>query len=215
LQTAFAQFRADGVQDIVLDLRYNGGGLVSMGATVASHVAGARAAGQVYASLFYNDKRAASNQSYLFVNPAPAAAAGVGRVYVLIGRRTCSASEQVINGLRGVGIDVVAIGEASCGKPVGSTPVSDSCGTTYSIINFESANARNQGRYFSGFAPTCVVAEDFTQPQGSVSDPLMAAARGLADGGACPAAAAATQPMGTRRVTSRLAPGERPEMMAR
>jgi carboxyl-terminal processing protease len=215
LQTVFTQFRADGVQDIVLDLRYNGGGLVSTGATVASYVAGSRAAGQVYASLLYNDKRAASNQSFLFANPAPAAAASVPRVYVLMGRRTCSASEQVINGLRGAGIDVVAIGEATCGKPVGSVPVSDSCSSTYSIVNFESVNKLNQGRYFTGFAPTCSVAEDFTQAQGSAADPLTAVAASMADGAACPTAAQRAQPLAARGGRWLLGPAERADMIAR
>ena len=52
----------------------------------------------------------------------PRLALGLPRVYVLTGRRTCSASEQVINGLRGVGVDVVAIGDTTCGKPVGFLP---------------------------------------------------------------------------------------------
>lgn len=102
-----------------------------------------------------------------------------------MGRRTCSASEQVVNGLRGVGVEVVAIGETSCGKPVGSLPTS-TCDRTYSVINFESVNERNEGRYFDGFDATCDVAEDFTSVQGSPADPLLAAASHFADSGNCP-----------------------------
>lgn len=184
LETAFARFRAEAVQDVVLDLRYNGGGLVSTGATLAAYVAGTRGSGLNYATLLYNDKRASSNnQSYAFT--AQPSALSLPRVFVLMGRRTCSASEQLINGLRGAGVEVVAIGEASCGKPVGSLPTS-ACGSTYSVINFESVNHRNEGRYFDGFAPTCEVAEDFTAAAGSSADPLMAAARTAADTGLCP-----------------------------
>jgi hypothetical protein len=85
-------------------------------------------------------------------------------------------------------VQVVAIGETTCGKPVGFLPKAY-CGQTYSAVNFESVNQRNEGRYFSGFAPTCAVAEDFTVPQGGTADPLMAAARTVADTGACPATA--------------------------
>ncbi len=213
LESAFAQFRTDGVRDIVLDMRYNGGGLVSMGGTVASYVAGTRVAGQVYASLLYNDRKASSNQSFNFANPAPTFAANVPRVYVLMGRRTCSASEQVINGLRGAGIEVIGIGEATCGKPVGFVPVSDTCGTTYSVVNFESVNRLNEGRYFNGFAATCSVTENFTQPQGSLGDSLLAAARTLADGGACPVSAEREQPQSIRRSRATSEPGERQGMI--
>jgi hypothetical protein len=181
--TAMASFQAAGVQDVVLDLRYNGGGLVSTGATLTSYLAGSRGTGLNYATLLFNDRHAASNSNYRFSNPA--AALSLPRVIVLMGRRTCSASEQVINGLRGAGVQVVAIGETSCGKPVGFQPTAY-CSQTYSAVNFESVNQRNEGRYFSGFAPTCAVAEDFTVPQGSTADPLMRAARTVADTGACP-----------------------------
>ena len=204
LDTAFAQFKATGVSEVVLDLRYNGGGLVSTATTVASYVAGPLGAGHTFASLLYNDKRAATdNRSFLFSNPALAAAAGVARVFVLTGPRTCSASEQVINGLRGIGIDVVAIGDTTCGKPVGFLPTS-ACGTTYSVVNFESVNERNEGRYFDGFAPTCAVAEDFSLPLGSPAEPLLLAARDYADTGACPATGAARAlPMSVRRAPLR------------
>jgi C-terminal processing protease CtpA/Prc len=212
LANAFAAFRSQGVTDVVLDLRYNGGGLVSVGRTVASYVGGSRTAGQTYARLVYNDRQSSLNESFAFT--APADAAGAAKLYVLMGRRTCSASEQVINGLRGAGIAVVAIGEASCGKPVGFLPQSDSCGTTYSVVNFESVNARGEGRYFDWFAANCAVAENWSVPVGNAADPLLSAAKALADGGSCPAASR-EQPMSLRR-HARFADGnERPVMLAR
>ena len=197
LASAFASFRAAGVDDVVLDLRYNGGGLVTTGATLASYVAGTRGNGLNYATLLYNDQRASrNNESFRFSSPANAL--GLGRVFVLTGQRTCSASEQVINGLRGAGVDVVAIGDTTCGKPVGFLPAS-ACGRTYSVVNFESVNQRNEGRYFDGFDATCPVSEDFTAAQGSGADPLMAAAAQVADTGQCPAMAAGRQqPMSAR-----------------
>jgi carboxyl-terminal processing protease len=214
LDNAFTDFRAQGVSDVVLDLRYNGGGLVSVAGTLSSYVGGATAAGKTFATLLYNDKRASNNSTFRFANPA--SALGVSRVYLLTGRRTCSASEQVINGLRGVGIDVIAIGETTCGKPVGFLPTDlNQCGTTYSVVNFESVNARNEGRYFDGFDATCAVAEDWSKPLGANDEPLLATARTLADGGACPVATARERPMSLRKATPRTEPGERQGMIPR
>lgn len=194
LDAAFASFRAQGVQDLVLDLRYNGGGLVSVGRNIASLVTGTRAVGQTYASLLYNDKRRDYDQTFTFRSPSDAL--GLTRVFVLAGPRTCSASEQVVNGLRGVGVQVIAVGDTTCGKPVGSLPQDGGCGTTYSLVNFESVNARNEGRYFDGFAATCAVAEDWSVAQGAVNDPLLMAAAYFADTGLCaPIAAGRAQPL--------------------
>jgi len=186
LAEAITQFRDQGVTDVVLDLRYNGGGSVSVGATLASHLIGNRSAGSLFARLLYNDRRAATNnQDFLFTQPRPSLR--LPRVIVLAGRRTCSASEQLVNGLRPFA-DVVLIGETTCGKPVGFVPASQ-CGTTYNVVNFESVNSRNEGRYWDGFAPTCAVAEDFSQPLRSAGDPLWQAAQRYVDSGSCPAGA--------------------------
>lgn len=187
VEAAFARFRAEGVQDVVLDLRYNGGGLVSTGARIASYVAGAPNAGRTYALLRYSDRASASNQRFVFDNISGTVARP--RVLVLAGRRTCSASEQLVNGLRGIGIAVELIGEATCGKPVGFNPV-QACSRSWSIVNFESVNALGEGRYWDGFAPTCAVAEDFQSPMNASADSLFGAALARADGNACPDVAA-------------------------
>jgi carboxyl-terminal processing protease len=214
LQSAFTQFRSAGVNELIIDLRYNGGGLVSMGGEVASYAAGARANGQVFTSLVYNDKRAASNnENFRFT--APASALGLSRVFVLMGSRTCSASELVINGLRGVGVDVVTIGGTSCGKPVGFLPKSN-CDTTFNVVNFESVNARNEGRYFNGIAPTCAVADDVSRPLGAVDEALVAAARRYADGGGCPAGSSRESAESRPAVPTLIRePGERSGMLGR
>jgi hypothetical protein len=217
LATAMAGFKSQGIDELVLDLRYNGGGLVSVGANLASYAAGARGSGQVYTRLLYNDKQQASNLTTLFSNPN--AWSGFSKVYVLMGARTCSASEQVINGLRGVGIDAVGIGDTSCGKPVGFLPRDNACGTTYNVVNFESVNARNEGRYFDGLAPTCGVAEDFSRPVADLADPLLVSAAAYADSGLCPILAGRELPQ-SRSLTQRARysgadGGERTGMSAR
>lgn len=216
LDAAFAQFRAQGVTEVVLDLRYNGGGLVSVGRTIASYVGGDRTAGRDYTRLLYNDQRAPfNNQTYAFENPS--AAADLARVYILTGPRTCSASEQLINGLAPF-VTVVQIGDTTCGKPVGFLPQSNA-GNTFSVVAFESVNQNNQGRYWDGLVPSCSVADDLDHPQGSAAEGLLATALSHADGGGCPASARRAQPLAARgegRPAGRLTePGERQGMYAR
>ena len=79
----------------------------------------------------------------------------------------------MINGLRPF-VDVVAIGDTTCGKPVGFRPVSR-CDTTFNVVNFEAVNADNQGRYFGGIEPRCAVEENLSQPLGAPDEPLLAA----------------------------------------
>lgn len=187
LDRAFADFRAAGVTELAIDLRYNGGGLVSLSRRLASYVSAARTRDEVYARLLFNDRRADDENETWRFQPS-SQALELSRVYVLTGPRTCSASELLINGLRPF-VDVVAIGDTTCGKPVGFLPVSR-CGTTFSVVNFESVNARDEGRFFDGIAPVCAVAEDFSRPLGEAGEPLLATAQALADGGSCAAGAA-------------------------
>jgi carboxyl-terminal processing protease len=202
LQAHFQQFREQGVTEVVFDLRYNGGGSVPVGARIASMAAGTKADGQVYAVLRNNAQLQASNSTYRFGTPV--SWAGVKRVYVLSGLRTCSASEQMIAGLRGVGIEVVQIGSTTCGKPVGFRP-REHCGLTYSLVNFDSVNAKGEGGYYSGFAATCRVAEDFTKSMEDTTEPLIAAAIRHGSGQGCPAASGPDQqPLLGRTVRSLL-----------
>lgn len=190
LERHFAWLKTQDVDDLVVDLRYNGGGRVATGAMLAAHIAGARGAGRDYVQLRYNARRSPFNDQTIRYT-VPPNALGLSRVYVLVGRRTCSASEQVINGMRGAGIEVHSVGETTCGKPVGSLPAT-ACGRTWSVVNFESFNHLGQGRYFDGLPATCGVAEDWRQPQDDPRDPLLAAALQMAGGGRCPQAAGQT-----------------------
>ena len=214
MTVAMLNFRAAGVTELVLDLRYNGGGLVTVGRDIASLIAGPRGNARTYASLLYNDKQAAArNTVYTFNNPAQAL--GLQRVYILVGERTCSASEQVAVGLRPV-VDVVMVGRTTCGKPVGFLPHNDGCGNSYNVVNFESVNAVNDGRYVDGLRPTCAASEDWTRPLGSTSEPFLAIALQHADGLACVPPAAATQARAQGLAAQRrlVFDGERPTMIA-
>jgi carboxyl-terminal processing protease len=124
------------------------------------------------------------------------------RVFVLTGPGTCSASESVMNGLRGINIEVIQVGETTCGKPFGYIP-QDNCGTTYFSIQFQGVNHKGFGDYADGFSagaedepaglPGCVVADDFTHQLGDPEEARLAAALAYRADGACPAEPRATR----------------------
>lgn len=211
LQAALADFASQGVQDLVLDLRYNGGGLVSLARDLASAIVSAPNPTQppIFVTLRFNARHQADNFAFRYA--AQPAHLGLPRVYVLSGVRTCSASELVVNGLKPF-VEVVQIGATTCGKPFGFMPVAH-CGNTYSAINFESVNANGVGGYTSGISPTCAVADDFDHALGDPAEALGAAALQHIDTGRCPpvsAAAGTVQPLGSRPGRPPLAPdGER------
>jgi C-terminal processing protease CtpA/Prc len=206
-----------GIDDLVLDIRYNGGGYLAIASELAYMIAGpVPTAGQIFDELRFNDKHPITNpvtgnplSPTPFYDTALGApfngAAGqplptlnLGRVYVLTGPGTCSASEAIINGLRGVGVEVIQVGSTTCGKPYGFYPTGN-CGTTYFTIQFSGANAVGFGDYSDGFSPAnasgpgedvpgCSVADDFTKQLGDPTEARFAAALAYRDGGTCPAA---------------------------
>jgi carboxyl-terminal processing protease len=210
LGDAFAQFRAAGASDVILDLRYNGGGRISTAARLASLVAGAAHAGALFTTLRYNANHHSSDTAYDF---APTPGPPITRVVAVVARRTCSASELVVNGLTPY-IALATIGEASCGKPFGFNPV-NSCGSTFSVVNFDVVNSLGAGSYYDGLPVTCAVADTFTGTLGDPAEQLTGAALTYLGTGACPAAAGASAPaaMATRR-RGGLDPGDRQGMIA-
>jgi carboxyl-terminal processing protease len=209
---AVAQFRAAGATELILDLRYNGGGRVSTAALLATLVTGSARQDQVFARLTFNARHASSNGAYVF-GAVPGAA--FPRVVVLTGARTCSASELVVNGLRPYA-DVVTIGGASCGKPVGFQP-RESCGNTYSAVNFESTNALGEGGYYDGIAATCGATDTFSGALGDPAEALTGAAIAYLQSGSCPVAGSAARERSARlvqRAAQQAEPGERRGMWA-
>ncbi|MES1190107.1 MAG: S41 family peptidase [Steroidobacter sp.] len=195
------------VSDLVLDLRYNGGGYLDIASEVAYMIAGGtQTANKVFDKVTFNDQYPANVDPVIGGSNPPtpfysttlglSTTSGVAlptlnlsRVYVLTGPNTCSASEAIINGLRGVGVQVIEIGSTTCGKPYGFYP-QDNCGTTYFSIEFEGANDIGFGDFSDGFSPAnttdpakmgvsvpgCSVADDFTHQLGDPSEGRLAAA---------------------------------------
>lgn len=216
LVDAFADLRAQGVNDVVLDLRYNGGGLLAVASQLSYMLAGqARTTGRLFERLQFNAAAGTANPVTGGANnPTPFYTTGLGfsvaegaaipsldlpRVFVLTTPATCSASESVVNGLRGIDVEVVLIGGTTCGKPFGFYP-DDNCGQTYFTIQFQGVNNKGFGDYPDGFSPSnsasvaavkvpgCAVADDLTRELGDPGEAMFAAALGYRSNGVCPVA---------------------------
>ncbi len=196
-----------GLSSMVLDMRYNGGGYVYTALTLATMLSGPSNEDKVFERLQFNNKRAQDTEQSTFIYTGalqfgearyatnfalPRLA--LPRVYVLTTDNTCSASESVINGLRGVDVEVVLVGKTTCGKPYGFSR-KDNCGLAYYPIEFQGTNAKGFGDYASGMAPTCNVVDDLDQPLGSVNEGLLSAALTHVDTGSCPPVASAPDPV--------------------
>jgi len=220
LINAVKQLQSAGITDLVLDMRYNGGGYLDIASELAFMIAGpAVSAGKTFDALRFNEKHPSIDPVTLSpITPTPFISASLGftasppagqalphlnlsRVYVLAGSNTASASEALMNGLVGVGIQVVQIGSTTRGKPYGYYPT-DNCGTTYLTIQYQGVNQLGFGDYADGFVPQngntsgisagailpgCSVGDDFTHALGDPAELRLATALQYRAGGTCPA----------------------------
>jgi hypothetical protein len=224
LEAAINTLKAANATDLILDLRYNGGGYLDMASEVAFMVGNTSLlTGKTFEKIVFNDKNPSRNpvtgealtptpfwsKSQGFVGNAgrDLPTLNLSRVYIISGPGTCSASESIINSLRGAGVDVYLIGSTTCGKPYGFYPA-DNCGTTYFSIEFRGENAANFGDYTDGFSPAntlankgtsvagCSVADDFTHPMGDAAEGRIAAALSFraSNNLSCPAASGSSPP---------------------
>ncbi len=215
LVSAFTTLQAAGVTDLVLDIRYNGGGYLDIASEVAYMIAGpGPTAGMTFELTQFNSKHPTVDPvAGGTITPTPFLSTTQGfsttagqalphldlpRVFVLTSGDTCSASESIINSLSGIGVVVVQVGSTTCGKPYGFYP-QDNCGTTYFSIEFRGVNAMNFGDYTDGFSPQndptptnavlpgCSVADDFNHQLGDPAEGRLAAALNyIATPGTCP-----------------------------
>ncbi len=193
LINAFSQFQQSGIDDLVLDLRYNGGGYLYIASEVGTMIGGTAVQNKLFEQLQFNAKHpertSDPNNKINFLTTSSTdrilPQLNLKRVFVLTGSNTCSASESIINGLSPF-VQVIRIGGTTCGKPFGSMQT-DNCGQAYFAIEFSGVNANGQGNYVNGFTPTCAVADDLERPLGDTSERLLATALGYRTSGTCPA----------------------------
>jgi carboxyl-terminal processing protease len=226
LRNAISLLDNANVTDLILDLRYNGGGYLDLASELAYMIGNTTlTSGRTFERIVFNDKNPSRNpitgetltptpfhsttQGFAGAGTAnqPLPSLNLNSVYIITGPGTCSASESIINALRGVNVAVYLIGSTTCGKPYGFYPT-DNCGTTYFTIQFRGENAANFGDYTDGFSPAnttasagtlvpgCSVADDFTHALGDVTEGRIAAALNFraSNNQSCPAASGAADP---------------------
>ncbi len=170
----FSDFKKQGVTDLIIDLRYNPGGEVLSSTVMNTLIAGPAHKGKISTKLVYNSTRTAAGESgeykigiannveyphgegYTPIATALEHSLGLSTVYVITSKTTASASEIVINGLRGLGITVNTVGEKTGGKNVGMEGFQENMyGYNFNLfpVSFYPDNAKGFHDYPDGFEP--------------------------------------------------------------
>lgn len=206
LRAAFEQFRNQGIDKVILDLRYNGGGLVSVAELLGDLMAEGRA-GQVFSKTILRPSKASENEIELFQQQPQAIAA---TKLAVIGRGgTASASELVTNAfIPYLGANIALVGTNTYGKPVGQYAFDRSaCDDRLRAVTFKTVNANDQGEYFNGLAPvmqkTCAAGDDIFTQLGEPNEASVSVALDFLAGRTC------TPITATQGVTAQSVPGQR------
>jgi len=166
----FQKFVDENVTDVIVDLRYNGGGYVSLQQTLANYLVKSSANGSIMMTEKFNDKHTSDNETSMFQKKG---SLDINNIYFIVSGNTASASELLINNLKPY-MNVKLVGETTYGKPVGfyGIPVSD-----YYIfpVSFRSVNGMNEGNYFEGMAVDKEVADGLNKDWGDVNESVLAA----------------------------------------
>ena len=186
MDAVFADFRAQGVNDVILDLRYNGGGLVSTSELLGDFLGGVLAENLVYSKTVFNELRAPANNSTEFFERR-GNSVDLFRLVVIASGSTASASELVINGME-PHVEVAIVGDDTFGKPVGQVGL-EFCEKILRPTAFQTLNANDFGDYFFGLPVDCAAPDDLDVAVGADDDPNVEAALSYLQTGACPASA--------------------------
>lgn len=187
----FLQFKAAGITDLVVDLRYNGGGLVNVSNTLGNLIAGIHAHGKVFCTFYHNAKNRSNDTSLLFRNMRDSSLS-MGRVAFITSSGSASSSELLINALTPF-IEVHCVGQRTHGKPVGmytftfNNPAID---WAFVPICFSSRNADGYGDFFDGLPVEREANDDVYHAFGEPQEECMAAALaslGISTGAKAPA----------------------------
>lgn len=180
--TVFAAFRQAGVTDVIIDLRYNSGGLVSTTELLGDYFGGDVADGLVFSHTLFNDNNANFNRTEFFERLGNSMS--LSRLVVVATQSTASASELITNSME-PHAEVTIVGDRTFGKPVGQLGL-QFCDKILRPTSFQTVNANNDGDYFDGLPADCAAADDLSIAVGDDADPNVVAATTYLATGACP-----------------------------
>lgn len=208
LRDAFAQLRARNLDYYIVDLRYNGGGLVRIAELVNDLFGAARSTSEVQLRMLHNPARSAAEDETRRFDPQPQSVRPV-RIAFLTTEATASASEINVNSLA-PWVEVAIVGDDTYGKPVGQLAFDlTGCDDRLRLVSFKTVNALDQGDYYDGLAETlqsaCAAPDTIDLPLGDPAEGMVAAALGWLANDTCepivaPAAAARAKPGSTTKL---------------
>jgi C-terminal peptidase prc len=181
LDEAFAMLREARVDELILDLRYNGGGLVDVAVHLGSLIGGIWTRDQVFSEYRHNDKNGHRNRTLRFGEAEQAL--GLSRAVVITTRASASASELIINALKPF-MPVVVVGDRTYGKPVGQYVV-PFCDKVVAPVSFSMVNADGEGDFFGGLPVSCVADDDLDHALGDMHEHSLAEALRVIRTGEC------------------------------
>ncbi|MEX1993967.1 MAG: S41 family peptidase [Steroidobacteraceae bacterium] len=187
LRTAYADFRAQGIQYFIVDLRYNGGGLVSLADLMGDLHGRDRGGTDVWSNMRFNASKSSNDVVRRFLSQ-PQSVSPV-RIALITTGGTASASELVINSLK-PWIEVAIVGADTFGKPVGQSAFDlAGCDLRLRLVTFRTTNADGEGDYYDGLADTlpfaCAAGDDLTRAPWDSAETSTAAALSWLGTGAC------------------------------
>ncbi len=212
LRSAFAKFRAAGVTKVVVDLRYNGGGLVSIAELLSNLLGANRSTSDVISYTVFRPSKSSENSTAFFA-PQPQSIAPMKIAFIGTGG-TASASEFVINSfIPYLHANAGLIGTNTYGKPVGQLPFDKpECDDRLRVISFATQNANHKGGYYDGLAGTveasCKAGDDLSYPLGDPQEASTRQALDFLEGKKCTAIGAASATVAARSFRAAAGPRE-------
>jgi len=189
LKSSFQKFKQNEVKDLILDLRYNTGGILDVATELASYISG-QSKSNLFLRLTYNDiisakllkdttfkKEYELEDTIYFKNTLYPI--NLNRLIVICTYETASASEAVINGLKPYLNNIVLVGDTTNGKPTGMNVFiypNRSPKYVYAPVTFKIVNKNNYGDFFGGMPPDRRVADDITHDFGDKNELCLKAA---------------------------------------